>query len=176
VSALPAMVDRRAPLRPGELLAHLESQVESSRRLLQALISQTEAIRDHKVEDVLLRLRDIQVEVAGRARIELDREALLERAGHALGLAPDVVDLNAMLPLLPLEERAPALALSAELKGLVKEIERVHAHNRILIRQELAFVDHLLRAMSGTPQGGYTPQGAAGTPAPVQLATLDFRA
>jgi hypothetical protein len=174
VSAL-AAYDRGA-LRPGELVAHLEAQIESSRRLLQALISQTDAIRDHHVEQVLTRLRDIQVEVAGRARIELDREDMLRRAGAVLGLAPDVVDLKAMLPLLPLEEREPALALSAELKGLAKEIERVHAHNRILIRQELAFVDHLLRAMSGLPQGGYTAEGAAGTPAPVHLATLDFRA
>jgi hypothetical protein len=175
VSALPARVVSGG-LQPGELLAHLEAQIESSRRLLQALIGQTDAIRDHQVEQVLTRLREIQVEVAGRARLELERGALLERAGAALGLAPEVVDLKAMLPLLPIEEREPALALSAELKGLAKEIERVHAHNRILIRQELAFVDHLLRAMSGTPQGGYTADGAAGTPAPVQMATLDFRA
>jgi hypothetical protein len=175
VIALPATVDRRAPL-PGEVLAHLEAQVDSSRRLLQALIAQTDAIRDHQVEQVLSRLREIQLEVAGRARLELEREALLDRAGAALGLAPEVVDLKAMLPLLPLEERQPALALSAELKGLAKEIERVHAHNRILIRQELAFVDHLLRAMSGVPQGGYTADGATGTPAPVHVATLDFRA
>lgn len=174
MSAL-ATVDRSAPF-PGELIAHLEAQIESSRRLLQALIEQTDAIRAHEVEQVLLCLRQIQVEVAGRARIELEREQLLERAGRALGLAPDVVDLNAMLPLIPLEERRPAQALSAELKGLAKEIERVHAHNRILIRQELAFVDHLLRAMSGAPQGGYTADGAAGTPAPVQMATLDFKA
>jgi hypothetical protein len=174
VSAL-ATYERGAP-RPGEVVAHLETQVESSRRLLAALIAQTEAIREHEVEQVLLRLREIQVEVAGRARIELEREALLERAGAALGLAPEVVDLQAMLPLLPLEEREQATALSAELKGLAREIERVHAHNRILIRQELAFVDHLLRAMSGAPQGGYTADGAAGTPAPVALASLDFRA
>ncbi len=173
MSALPATV---SGLRAGELTAHLQAQVESSRRLLQALIAQTDAIRDHKVEDVLLRLREIQVEVAGRARIELERERLLERAGAALGLAPEVVDLNALLPLVPLEEREGAQALSAELKGLAKEIERVHAHNRILIRQELSFVDHLLRAMSGAPQGGYTADGGAGTPAPVRLATLDFRA
>jgi len=175
VSALPATV-ARGRLQPGELLAHLEAQIESSRRLLQALIAQTDAIRDHQVEQVLTRLREIQVEVAGRARLELEREALLERAGAALGLAPEVVDLKAMLPRLAPGEREPALALSAELKGLAKEIERVHAHNRILIRQELAFVDHLLRAMSGTPQGGYTADGAAGTPVPIQMATLDFRA
>ena len=33
----------------------------------------------------------------------------------------------------------------------------MHAQNRILIRQELAFLDHLMRLMSGVPQAGYSP-------------------
>lgn len=166
----------RDGLRPGELLAHLDEQLDSSRRLLASLVAQTDAIRTHQVEAVLARVREIQAEVAARARIELERESLLERAGAALGIAPEAVDVQAMLPLLPPEEREPVLARSAELKGLAREIEQVHQHNRILIRQELAFVDHLLRALSGAPQGGYTADGVAGTPAPVNVATLDFKA
>lgn len=169
-----AIVERDG-LQPGEVLAHLDEQIASSRRLLQALIAQTDAIRQHEVEQVLMRLREIQVEIGGRARLELDREALLERAANALGVAPATLDIQAILPLLPEHERRPALARSAELRGLAKEIQQIHQHNRILIRQELAFVDHLLRAMSGAPQGGYTPEGA-GTSAPATLATLDLRA
>ena len=36
----------------------------------------------------------------------------------------------------------------------------------MLLRQELAFLDHLMRVLSGTPQGGYSPTGWLGTPHP----------
>ena len=47
-----------------------------------------------------------------------------------------------------------ARALSAELRGTLSETARIHGQNRVLIRQELAFLDHLMRVLSGTPEGG----------------------
>ena len=47
----------------------------------------------------------------------------------------------------PQPTRERARELSAELRGLLAEIERVHDQNRILIRQELSFLDHLMRLM-----------------------------
>ena len=48
---------------------------------------------------------------------------------------------------------------SAELRGLLAEIAREHGINRALMRQELAFLDHLTRLIGGgaTPTPGYRP-------------------
>ena len=68
-----------------------------------------------------------------------------------------------------LDARAPArrparrATLSAELKGLVTETSRVHDQNRLLVRQELSFLDHLMRVLSGTPQSGYSARRASAT-------------
>src|SRR5581483_4207035 len=113
-------------------------------------------------------------EIAERAKLERERDRLLANAAAALGLAPDAVDLETLLQSEPADVAAQARAKSAELRGLVAEIGRVHTQNRVLIRQELAFVEHLMRALAGMPQGGYTPNGV-GTHAP-SLAAVDARA
>jgi hypothetical protein len=59
--------------------------------------------------------------------------------------------------------------MSAELRGLIVEVGRIHDQNRLLIRQELAFLDHLMRVLSGTPQGGYSSNGWLSLP---QTATV----
>jgi hypothetical protein len=52
---------------------------------------------------------------------------------------------------------------SAELRGLLSEIEREHAINRALMRQELSFLEHLTRMLGGGAESvGYRPPGAAG--------------
>lgn len=145
----------------GELLTHVERQLASSRRLLQTVLAQSEAIRRQDVDGVLDKLREIQLEMGERHRIEVERGRLLERAGRALGAAPETLDVESLAPLLDPDEAEAVRRGSAELRGLVVEIGRVHELNRILIRQELAFLDHLMRAITGAPQGGYTPDGPA---------------
>jgi hypothetical protein len=157
------------------LLAHLVAQVESSQRLLRALLSQNESIRRQDVEGVLARLGDIQAELGQRQRLERERDAILAEAGARLGVDPDQLDVEDVLTLYPAEEAAQTRERSAELKGLLAEVQRIHEQNQILIRQELSFLDHLLRLLSGAPQGGYTPNGygRAATPA---IASLNVRA
>ncbi len=57
---------------------------------------------------------------------------------------------------------------------MLAEVAQVHGSNRVLIRQELTFVDHLLRVISGDPQAGYSPGGWAAVPSPVT--SVDARA
>ena len=40
----------------------------------------------------------------------------------------------------------------------------MHDQNRLLVRQELSFLDHLMRVLSGTPQSGYSQSGINATP------------
>lgn len=146
------------------LLEHMRRQLESSRRLLEIVLLQSSAIRKQDVETVLSSLADVQAELAYRARIELEREQILVSVATVQGIAPDAVDLETILRGVPVDEAAQARALSAELTGLLHEIKRVHDQNRILIRQELTFLDHLMRVLSNTPQAGYSPDGWSSAP------------
>ncbi|MEN3279641.1 MAG: hypothetical protein V7607_781, partial [Solirubrobacteraceae bacterium] len=74
-----------------------------------------------------------------------------------------------------------ARARSAELRGLLAEIARVHGINRALMRQEMAFLDHLTRMIGQEPQTGYRPPapgaGPAGPrPAATRHRVLDLQA
>jgi hypothetical protein len=157
------------------LLEHLDGQIRSSRRLLQVLLAQTDSIRRQDVEGVLARLTDVQVELVERDRLERDRDELLREAGAHLNMQPDELTLEDVLATVPGEIAGPARAKSAELKGLLSEVERVHSQNRLLIRQELSFLDHLMRLLSGAPQGGYTAAGYGSSTAPV-LTSVNVRA
>ena len=156
------------------VLDHLDKQVRSSQRLLEIVIAQGAAIRKRDVEGVLARLGDVQAELAQRHRLEIERDELIRTAAGALGLAADDVDLDAITSLMPEAEAADARRKSAELKGLIVEIGRIHDQNRVLIRQELAFLDHLMRVLSGTPQAGYSQRGF--DPAPQSVNIVDARA
>ena len=151
------------------LVEHLERQLESNRRLLQIVLAQAEAIKVQDVQAVLARLADVQHEMAKRAQIERERDGLLSSAAQVLRVPADQVTLDMLLTLTPEPTATRVRALSAELKGLLAEVARIHRQNRVLIRQELLFLDHLMRVMSGAPQAGYT---AVGHTTPTQPANL----
>jgi len=155
------------------VILHLERQLASSRRLLQIVLSQNDAIRRQDVEEVLARLGDVQQEMVKRIQLERERDQLLEQAARVLGCPPDEVTLDGLLDLLGGTAQR-ARELSAELKGTLAEVARVHGMNRVLIRQELSFLDHLLRVLSGAPQGGYA-LGGEQTTSPQANNLIDMR-
>ena len=57
------------------------------------------------------------------------------------------------------ESARVAHARTAELRGLLAEIQREHTTNRALMQQELAFLDHLLRLVGGGGSGAYDAGG-----------------
>lgn len=158
-----------------ELLDHVERQLASARRLLRIVLAQRDAIRRQDVEGVLLQLTEVQSEMTERARLELERDEILQEAGRRLGLAPETIELEMLYPLLPEDQVETLRERSAELRGLFAEIALVHGQNRVLIRQELSFLDHLIRVLSGAPQGGYSAFGTA-APTPPSVTVLDARA
>jgi hypothetical protein len=157
---------QRGALNPFErdVLAHLEAQIESARRLLGSILGQGSAIRDRDVETVLARLADIKTEMDLRARLEGERTDLLVRAGAQLGVPAAAVTLEAMTGLMTCGVAERARERSAELRGLLDEVTREHGINRALMRQELSFLDHLVRLLAKEPDTGYRPGGPA-TPA-----------
>ena len=165
------------------VLGHLDSQLASARRLLDLVLRQGQAIRGQDVESVLARLGEIQGEMEARGRLEADRVRLLEQAGAALGLPPHAVTLDALTSLMSPTDARDASERSAELRGLLGEVAREHGVNRALMRQELAFLDHLTRLMGAGSDTGYRPPAEAGgahlpaaTPRAAALRTLDLQA
>jgi len=143
------------------LIDHLERQLASARRLLQTVIAQRDAIRAQDVESVLARLAEVQQEMGRRMQLERERDVLLDQASTALRRPASDLPLEMILVLVPAGDAVRARTLSAELRGTLSETARVHGQNRVLIRQELAFLDHLMRVLSGTPEGAYSAGGAS---------------
>jgi FlgN protein len=161
---------------------HLDEQIASARRLLELTVRQGEAIRARDVDAVTRRLHDIKVEGGRRERLELDRTLLLERAGALLGKPAAQVRLEDIASGLAPAEAGQARARSEELRRVLGEVQRETQVNRALMRQELSFLDHLLRLAGHPAEPGYRRSGEqplTGTPVspvPVPRRMLDLQA
>jgi len=143
-----------------DVLEHLDAQLGSARRLLAQILRQSGAIRRRDVDGVLSTMTDIQSEMASRGRLESERTELLWRAGAALGMPAEAVTLAELTTLMDDRDGEDARLRSAELRGLLGEVEREHAINRALMRQELSFLEHLTRMLGGGHENpGYRPPG-----------------
>jgi hypothetical protein len=154
-----------------DVLRHLDAQIASARRLLDAVLRQAAAIRNRDVDGVLARLGEMQAEMERRSTLERDRVRILTQAGAGLGVPAHTVTLEALAHLLNASEAHTAKGRSAELKGLLAEVQREHITNRALMRQELAFLSHLTRQLGIDGEDvGYRPPTEPGAN---MRATLD---
>ena len=160
-----------------ELLAHLDAQLASARRLLGLVLDQGKAIRVRDVDGVLGKLAEVQTEMGRRGSLEQERAGVLQRAGASLGVPATEVTLERLCLLVTPGAADAARERSAELRGLLAEIAREHGINRALMRQELAFLAHLTRLVGQDTEPGYGRPGAEGgpTPPPIHRA-LDLQA
>ena len=166
------------PMLEAELLTHLDHQIRSAQRLLRLVLDQGEAIRARDSERVLAKLAEIQTEMGRRGRLEQDRTQLLQSAGQLLGVPAQQVTLERLCVLITNAGAQAVRERSAELRGLLGEIAREHGINRALMRQELAFLSHLVRLVGDEHEPGYGATGAQAEPAaPASIHTsLDLRA
>jgi flagellar biosynthesis/type III secretory pathway chaperone len=142
-----------------DVIAHLDAQLASARRLLAIVLEQGAAIRRRDVQNVVSLTGMLQAELQRRALIERDRAKLLERAGARLGIAPTAVSMSVLDSVLDPERADEAHARSAELRGMLEEVQREHHVNRALMNQELSFLDHLLRLADADRHLGYDASG-----------------
>ena len=136
-------------------LAHLAKQLESARRMLAVVGEQGEAIRRRDVQNVVRLAGALQVEMHRREVVEAEREGLLARAAAALELEPEGLTLAGVMELMDYDSALLARARSVELTGLLQQNQREHVTNRVLMAQEMAFLDHLLRLVGGGGSGAY---------------------
>lgn len=155
----------------GDVLRHLDAQLDSARRLLDCVLRQGAAIRAREVDAVLACLAELQAEMDRRGALERDRAQILQRAAAALGCPSHAVTLDALASLIGPHEGLAAKGRSAELRGLLAEVQREHTVNRALMRQELAFLSHLTHMLGVDAEDvGYRPPAEPGA---TMRATLD---
>jgi hypothetical protein len=144
-----------------DVLAHLEAQVESAQRLLEVVLQQGAAIRARDVHAVVRFAGLLHGEMSRRSMIEQERSRLLAHSGELLGIAPEAVTLARLATLMDPANAQLATARSAQLRGLLHELQREHSCNRALMRLELSFLDHLMTSLALDGAHGYDPQGSA---------------
>ncbi|MGZ4165660.1 MAG: flagellar export chaperone FlgN [Solirubrobacteraceae bacterium] len=161
-----------------DVIAHLDAQLVSARKLLGIVLEQGAAIRRRDVQQVVALTGALQAELQRRALIERDRARLLDRAGVQLGVSPTAVSMSLLDAIMDPARAQLAHARSAELRGILEEVQREHHVNRALMNQELAFLDHLLRLADADRHLGYDSAGDHNRVNPARLAsrhrTLDL--
>lgn len=163
-----------------EVLVHLDTQIESARGLLEVVLEQGAAIRERDVHAVVRVAGVLRGHMGRRQLLEEERARLLARSGERLGVAPQDVTLGLLCSLMARDDAERARARSAELRGLLHELQREHTCNQALMRIELGFLDHLMGMLALEGAGGYDPRGSstsAPRPRPAGgLHVLDLRA
>jgi len=163
-----------------EVLTHLDAQIESARSLLEVVLEQGAAIRERDVHAVVRLAGILRGQMGRRQLLEEERSRLLARSGERLGVAPEAVTLALLCALMDRDRAERASARSAELRGLLHELQREHDCNRALMQIELGFLDHLMGMLALDAAGGYDPSGSSTqTPRPRPaggLHVLDLRA
>jgi hypothetical protein len=157
------------------VLVHLDAQLVSARRLLELVLKQAGCIRERDAEGVLARLAEIQGEMERRGGLERQRAQLLQHAAVHANVPAHEIDLELLTTLVEPHTAAAARQKSAELRGLLAEIAREHLVNRALMRQELAFLDHLMRELGAEPDTGYGDLSLRSAPAPGRTTQASFR-
>jgi hypothetical protein len=159
------------------VVAHLDAQLISAQRLLELVLKQGAAVRERDPQGVLVCLTEIQGEMERRGRLERDRTQLLQHAAVHANVPAHAVDIDLLATLIDPGHAAAARDRSAQLRGLLAEITREHLVNRALMRQELAFLDHLTRLLGSDELPNYSPvaTNVTGRPAVVHR-VLDLQA
>ena len=148
-----------------DVLAHLATQLDSARRMLGIVLEQATAIRQRAVPEVVKLATSLQTEMHRREVIEGERIQLLARAGAQLHVSAGDVSIAMLANLMDEDSAEMARSHTAELRGMLLEIQREHTTNRALMQQELAFLDHLLRLAGNA--GGYDAGGEQGRRKPL---------
>ena len=137
------------------MLAHLDAQIASARSLLEVVLEQGAAIRARDVHTVVRLAGILRGEMGRRQLLEEERSHLLARSGERLGVPAEAVTLALLSTLMDGPGAERASARSAELRGLLHELQREHSCNRALMQIELGFLDHLMGMLSLDGVNGY---------------------
>lgn len=158
---VPAELARGEQALGEEVVAHLDAQIASARGLLGVVLEQGAAIRARDVQSVVRLAGILRGEMGRRQLLEEERTSLLARCGERLGEPPETVTLGELLTLMSPADAERAKARSAELQGLLHELQREHSTNRAIMQIELGFLDHLMAMLALDGVNGYDTRGSS---------------
>jgi hypothetical protein len=158
---IPHEASQRDRALAADVLAHLDAQIESARSLLEVVLEQGAAIRVRDVHTVVRLAGILRGEMGRRQMLEEERSRLLARSGERLGVPAETVTLALLSTLMDGAAGERASTRSAELRGLLHELQREHACNRALMQIELGFLDHLMGMLSLDGVNGYDTHGSS---------------
>jgi hypothetical protein len=144
-----------------DVLVHLSAQIESARSLLEVVLEQGAAIRARDVHTVVRLAGILRGEMGRRQLLEEERSRLLSRSGERLGIPAEAVTLAQLGTLMDPASAERAVQRSAELRGLLHELQREHSSNRTLMQIELGFLDHLMGMLALDGVNGYDTRGSS---------------
>ncbi len=159
--SVPALARPREDDLAAEVIAHLDAQIVSARALLALVLEQGAAIRERDVEVVVRLAGMLRGEMGRRELLDEQRSLLLARCGERLGVPGEQVTVSALMDTIGAERGAQMSARSAELKGLLAELQREHGCNRAIMQIELGFLDHLMGALAIDGVSGYDLRGSS---------------
>jgi len=152
---------RRDRVLGEDVLAHLDAQIASARSLLEVILEQGAAIRARDVEAVVRLAGILRGEMGRRQLLEEERTRLLSRSGERLGVPAQTVTLALLSTIMDRAAAERTAARSAELRGLLHELQREHQCNRALMQIELGFLDHLMGMLALDGVSGYDTHGSS---------------
>jgi len=158
---IPHEASQRDRALAADVLAHLDAQIASARSLLEVVLEQGAAIRVRDVQTVVRLAGILRGEMGRRQLLEEERSRLLARSGERLGVPAEAVTLGLLSTLMDVAAAERASARSAELRGLLHELQREHSCNRALMQIELGFLDHLMGMLSLDGVNGYDTHGSS---------------
>jgi hypothetical protein len=144
-----------------DVLAHLEAQISSARSLLEVVLEQGAAIRARDVHAVVRMAGILRGEMGRRALLEEERTRLLTRSGERLNVPAETITLAQLSTVMDAPSAERAGQRSAELRGLLHELQREHTTNRALMQIELGFLDQLMGVLALDGVDGYDTHGSS---------------
>jgi hypothetical protein len=144
-----------------DVLSHLDAQIGSAKSLLGVVLEQGAAIRARDVQTVVRLAGILRGEIGRRQLLEEERTRLLTRSGERLGIGAQDVTLALLCTIMDPAGAERASARSAELRGLLHELQREHHCNRALMQIELGFLDHLMGMLALDGVNGYDTRGSS---------------
>lgn len=137
--------------RIAEMVLNLEDQVRIYRQLLDLSQAQLVALRAQDVHAVHAVLQEIEVTMLERSKVEQRRSALLEAIARELGVPVAEVTASLLSQVADESVGAAIADASRRLGELVAELARVVERNRVILEQELAIIDHMVKGMTAVP-------------------------
>lgn len=130
-----------------ELLLCLDKDIEYVRASLTRLNELRSLVVKRDEVSLGMLLEDIQTESDGHRSQEMRRRLIRGKLAIALGCGPEQVTLSGLEAFLPEEQKAQITERKAELKALIKELEKEHLSTTLLLSECARFNRVLLKSV-----------------------------